>query len=340
MNAFSMAKSRGQRVFRLGHQLWRQIRDDFPAAVRMSAGGDRQVGAKTRSDRAKNLRELAFWLAVEFRVHSILHLKRKHLAAYCRWLEEKKLQPATIATRLAHVSVLCRALGKYQLLNEREKLFKDPNSLRRSLATTRDKSLEAAGVDFESLYEQAYQLNPRVACQLALCQHFGLRVQEAWCFRPHLALQNGLVHVLWGTKGGRKRVLSTSLTAEEEALLALAKTFAATSAESMVPRGQSLRSWKSIFYGVTKKIGLARKQLGVTPHSLRHGYANREYERVTNRLSPVQGGALAKDDPAADRAARELVADELGHSHPSIAAAYVGGTRGPRDGDAEQRGLV
>lgn len=51
----------------------------------------------------------------------------------------------------------------------------------------------------------------------------------------------------------------------------------------------------------------------MTPHSLRHDYANREYERVTSRLSPVQGGTFVKDGPAADRAARELVADELGH---------------------------
>jgi len=108
----------------------------------------------------------------------------------------------------------------------------------------------------------------------------------------------------------------------------------------MVPRGQSLRSWKSIFYRVTKKIGLTRKRLGVTPHSLRHSYANREYERVTSHLSPVHGGTLAQDDPHADRAARELVANELGHSRPSIAAAYIGGTRVPGEGEAEQRGSV
>lgn len=327
MNAMQMAKSRGQRVFRLGHQLWRQIRDDFQSAVRMSAGGDRQVGSKTRSDRVKNLRELAFWLAAQFRVHSIEHLKRKHLVAYCHWLEDKKLQPATISTKLAHVSVLCRVLGKHQLVAERERLFKDPSSIRRNLATSRDKSLEAAGLDFETIYDQAYRLHPRVACQLALCWEFGLRVQEAWCLRPHLALSDGVIHVSWGAKGGRKRTLSGPLTAKQEALLELAKTFAASKAESMVPRGQSLRRWKSIFYGVTKKIGLTRKQLGVTPHSLRHSYANREYERVTDRLSPVRGGTLAKDDPDADRAARELVADELGHSRPSIASAYIGSAR-------------
>lgn len=70
---------------------------------------------------------------------------------------------------------------------------------------------------------------------------------------------------------------------------------------------------------------LKRKHLTawVTPHSLRHGDANREYERVTDRLSPVQVGTLAKDDPDADRAAPELVADELGHSHISAAHGIV-----------------
>lgn len=171
-------------------------------------------------------------------------------------MEERKLKPATIATKLAHLSVLCRVIDKPQLLSNREQLFRDFDRLERSLAARSDKSIEAAGLAFMSIYERACALNPRVACQLALCWEFGLRVQESWCFRPHQAVRNGLVHVLWGTKGGRRRVLGAPLIEEQRVLIELAKTFVTTEAESMVPRGCSLARWKAIFYRVVRRIGL------------------------------------------------------------------------------------
>ncbi|WP_129779428.1 tyrosine-type recombinase/integrase [Peristeroidobacter soli] len=338
MSSFDRLKTRGSRVMRLGYKVWRQVRQEFPAALLKSANGVRLVGAKTRRDRAITLRKFVFWVVAEFEIHSVTHLKRKHIQAYCKDLEERKLRPATIATELSHLAVLFRQLGKSQLLDDRDSLFSDPSILRRNLVATRDKSIEGAGLDFEVIFAAADALNPRVAVQLALCWYFGLRAQEAWCFRPHLAVQDGFVCVNWGTKGGRRRSLSGPLTDEQWHLIELAKTFAATAPESTVPRGCSLKKWKAIFYRVTRRIGLTRAKLGVTPHSLRHSYAQRQYQRVTWHLTPVQGGTLAEDDGPADSAAREIVSSELGHSRASIASAYIGGTRVTGEGKAEQGG--
>lgn len=332
MNSFERLKGRGQRVLRPGYKVWRQVRQEFPGALQKSSNGARQVGAKTRRDRVTTLRRFVYWVVAEFEIHSVTHLKRKHAEAFCRELEERKLRPATIATELSHLAVLFRALGKPQLLEDREALFTDPSILSRSLVAKSDRSLEAAGLEFEAIYAAAYALNPRVAVQLALCWHFGLRAQEAWCFKPHLSVWDGYVQVLWGAKGGRRRVLREPLTDEQRYLIELAKTFAATEAESMVPRGCSLKTWKSTFYRVTRSIGMTRAKLTVTPHSLRHSYAQRQYQRVTHHLAPLQGGTLAQEDAPADRAAREIVSGELGHSRPSIASAYIGGTRVTRDG--------
>lgn len=340
MNAFQRLKSRGQRVMRQGCKVWRQVRQEYPAALLKAANGARQVGVKTRRDRAMAQRRFVFWVVGEYQIHCVTHLKKKHVEAFCRYLEERKLRPATIATELSHVAVLLKALGKSQLLDDRESLFAEPSILSRSLVATKDKSIEAVGLEFQAIYAAAWAINSRVAVQLALCWHFGLRVQEAWCFRPHISMRDGFVRVWWGAKGGRRRVLSVPLTDELRSLIELAKTFAVTEAESMVPRGVSLKAWKAVFYRVTKRIGLTRSRWGVTPHSLRHSYAHRQHERATRRLAPVQGGTLAQDDPPADRAAREIVAEELGHSRPSIAAAYIGGTRVPRDPEAGQCGAV
>lgn len=340
MNSFERLKARGRRVLRIGHKVWRQVRREFPAALQKSANGARQVGVKTRRDRAITLRRFVYWVVAEYQIHSVTHLKRKHVESYCKDMEQRKLRPATIATELSHLGVLFSALGKSQLLDGRESLFTDPRILSRSLVAKKDKSIEAAGVDFESIYEAAWALNPRVAVQLALCWHLGLRAQEAWQFRPHLSVRDGFVRVAWGTKGGRRRSLSEPLTDEQRSLIELAKTFVPTESESMVPRGCSLKTWKSTFYRVTRGVGMMRAKLGVTPHSLRHSYAQRQYQRVTRHLAPVQGGTLAQDDAPADRAAREIVSGELGHARPSISAAYIGGTRAPRDGEAEQDGVV
>jgi integrase len=340
MNAFELLKSRGQRVRRIGFKVWREVREQFPAALQKSANGARQVGVKTRHDRAMAQRRFVYWVVAEYQIHSVRNLRRKHVAAFCKYLEERKLRSATIATELSHLAVLLRALGKSQLLDYRESLFSDPSILSRSLVATKDKSIEAVGLEFHAIYAAAWALNPRVAVQLALCWHFGLRVQEAWCFRPHLSVRDGFVRVLWGTKGGRRRVLSEPLTDEQRSLVELAKTFVVTEAESMVPRGCSLKTWKTTFYRVTRRLGLTRAKLGVTPHSLRHSHAQRQYQRVTRHLAPVQGGTLAQDDAPADRAARDIVSGEMGHSRPAIASAYIGGTRVPPDGDAGQCGTV
>jgi hypothetical protein len=217
---------------RIGHKVWRQVRREFPAALQKSANGARQVGVKTRRDRTITLRRFVYWVVAEYQIHSVTHLKRKHVESYCKDMEQRMLRPATIATELSHLGVLFAAIGKSQLLDGREKLFTDPAILSRSLVAKKDKSIEAAGVDFETIYEAAWALNPRVAVQLALCWYFGLRAQEAWQFRPHLSVRDGFVRVAWGTKGGRRRSLSEPLTDEQRSLIELAKTFVPTESES------------------------------------------------------------------------------------------------------------
>lgn len=324
MTSFQRLRKFGSETVRLAKRLVAQITDQFQAALRMSADGVRQVGVKTRRERFVALREFVYWLVPEFPIHSIAHLKPKHIAAYCRSMEAKQLKPATITTKLSHLAVLCRAIGKPELLDNAKQYFANPECLRRKVATTRDKSIEAAGLTFQDIYDKAAAISLVVAVQLALCWYFGLRAQESWLLRPHLAMRDGVFRIEHGTKGGRKRTLVGPFTKEQEYLIHFAQTFVMTDAESMIPRGHTLQEWRNYFYGVMRKIGFTRKQCGVTCHSLRHSFANREYERTSNRLSPVRGGVLGHSDPAAERAVRTVISDYLGHARGSITSAYVG----------------
>jgi integrase len=67
--------------------------------------------------------------------------------------------------------------------------------------------------------------------------------------------------------------------------------------------------------------GITRKD-GITSHGLRHEYANNRYQDLTGSDSPVRGGAAVNEQT--DQAARQVVAEELGHSRESVTTHYLG----------------
>src|SRR5262249_52597535 len=92
---------------------------------------------------------------------------------------------------------------------------------------------------------------------------------------------------------------------------------------SMCPPGKSVAQAKRrVYYVAGDKLGIKRTALGVTPHGLRHEYANDLYEAVSGERSPVRGGAIL--DRAVDMRARKAVTQDLGHSRLSITPAYIG----------------
>jgi integrase len=114
------------------------------------------------------------------------------------------------------------------------------------------------------------------------------------------------------------------MTREQQAVLAWAKTFAASPAESMIPRGLRLERWRWRYYRMCREIGLTRRELMVTPHSLRHGVLLDLYEQLLGQPAPVRGGELGELHPAAVEAVREVVAEYAGHSRSQISSAYLG----------------
>lgn len=317
-----------RRVRRHGEFLYRELYANYPAVLRMSANGVRQVGFKTRHERGVYYKAaLTRLCALGYFVPHVRLLKAKHIRALCEDMEERELRPPTIATDASFLTVLFRGIGKPHLVENIDGYFSSPAVLRRSGVASRDKTLEGAGIEFAFIYQRAMAVDPRIACMLELCYEFGLRVREAWLFRPHLAVRDGVICVYWGAKGGRKRELPFELSPSRVELMERAKSFAATPAESMIPRSISLKKWRSRWQRAMTKIGLTRTQLGVTPHALRHSAQCRYYKQVSAHEPAIRGGDLHKTDAHADRAARDLVADLAGHSRRSVSGAYLGGVR-------------
>lgn len=315
---------------RHGDFLTREAFARYAGPLRMSLRVQRQVGTVTRKARKDIIRGLLRRLcALGYFPPSIDDLKAKHIGALLRDAEDRKVSASTFAGYITCLTLICRAIGKPQFVDNVGGYLRNPKFARRSGVANYDKSLEGGGISFADVRERAAEVDGRIACILELCYEFGMRVNEAWSCRPHHMLQRGLVCIYWGCKGGRKRQLPLVPTDDHVALIERAKAFAKTKAESMIPRRVSRKEWKSRWQRAMKKIGLTRDQLGRTPHALRHSFLCRQFETASGRAAPVRGGNLHAIDPVADRAARELTADPAGHVRPSIASAYVGGARQP-----------
>lgn len=289
-----------------------------------------EVGAKTRRERRVVIEAALRGLhEAGFKLRRLRNFREKHLdRIVSRWREEQLL-PSTQATYISHLRTLCRWLDKPQLVAWLDRYVSlAPELTRRSTVALTDRSPRGVGVDSPDIIRRALEIDTRFACQLSLIAVFGLRSQEAWLFRPHLAeyIPNQ-VQVIWGTKGSRPRVIPGPLTSAQRAVLEWAKTFAATPAESMVPRGMSVQQWRGRYYRWCARIGLTRAGLKVTPHSLRHEVLLDIYECLTGVPAPVRGGTLGQSDPPADQAARTHVALVAGHNRPSVSSAYLGSVR-------------
>src|SRR5262245_41685002 len=217
------------------------------------------------------------------------------------------------------------------MIQESGAYVSDPARLRRTYVALYDKSWSAAGVDAGAIVQAVFAHDPHCGAMLDLMLAFGLRVKEAVMFRPHLAVvpasatslsprAERYLEVVRGTKGGRRRFVPIDSDAKRKAL-ERAQRLVGEGAHLGNPR-LDLKAGKAHFYRVMARFGITNSDLGVTPHGLRHQYANDRYESFSGVSSTVRQGPPV--DPAVDTAARLEVAAELGHARKEIAGAYLG----------------
>lgn len=309
-------------------QLFTDLNAIYRRHINRRATREGEVGEKTRRERRVVIEAALRNLHRDgLKLRRLRNFRAKHVRAVIRAWRERDLLPSTLSSYISHLRVFCTWLGKTQYVELIDDyLAANPHIARRRLVTDRDRSERGAGVAFEDVFTQALALDERYACTLLLMKVFGLRIREALLLRPHLVEgPNGEVKIFWGTKGGRPRVLPIVMNDVQRRVLQWARTFAQHRADSMIPPNYSLERWRRRCYYLNQKIGLTKRQLGVTPHSLRHGAASDLYEILAGVPSAVRGGTLSVDDPEGDRAVRQIVAEFAGHSRRHITSAYLGG---------------
>lgn len=309
------------------------------------------VSHRTVQSRAR----LCVWVFRFLREHPVKRYKldprsfsgRHAELVLAHWRDEARagrLAPATIPTYYSHLKTFTRWIGKPNLLKPIEQYFDDPALYGRSLVATEDKSWRAIGIDVARVIGDVEAYDVHAAACLRLMRAFGLRFKESLMLRPHVdvvtaaqATASGTalpdaddgspiaceayLDTHRGTKGGRRRFVPIR-SDEQRSAIEFARHVAKGPRGSVAnPNLTLVQAMRHLRY-VMERFGITRRDLGVVPHGLRHGFAAAEYERITGTAPPVAGG-LARD-AATDELARTSVARALGHGRRAIVAAYLG----------------
>ncbi len=190
-----------------------------------------------------------------------------------------------------------------------------------------------AGLDQKNVRQCADQLrengHQRIAALVEVARALGLRLKEASLLNARIALgqvkKHGAVNITAGTKGGRGHRVDRWVPVSGAAIGCLVRAAEAQGqGRNLIPTELTWRQWNSrvhhVWAGVRNDYSLKKI------HDLRAAYACERYRQLTGSVAPVIAGRRCADR-SIDRAARQTIAQELGHARIDVVAAYIGGAR-------------
>jgi len=166
----------------------------------------------------------------------------------------------------------------------------------------------------------------RVASVVKLTRDLGLRFREASLLDVVTALSQaralGRVNITAGTKGGRGREVDRWVPVSESALQTLERAAALQNeSRNLIPPEMNYCQWRDHAYAIWRPTST---QYGLSGfHDLRAAYACDRYAQLTGCLAPAVTGCR-QASKAADRSARQVLSQELGHSRIDVVSSYVG----------------
>ena len=295
--------------------------------LKYRAVGQGLCSAKMQSERLQfYLLMVAQLWRMGYRIRKLQNLSTKHVDALMACWHQEGIVAGTLHTRLSMIRVLCGWMGKANVVKDITD-YLPAEAVRRETVITKSKAWEDKGVDPLEIIERAYQIDERLAVMLSLQHHFGLRVKESIEIRPlDAVIENGrLLEVREGTKGGRIRWIKIKTPEQSEAINWARQVVARSNPKRLRWPGYTWKQAYNHFYDLARKrLGISSKSLGVTAHGLRHGFAQRSYEKESGFPSPINGGALGKIDREQHRMASTTVSNALGHGRVDVTTSYYG----------------
>ncbi len=250
-------------------------------------------------------------LEIGFRRMQPRSLKPKHVNALVTHWQEKGISTGTLKNRLSALRWWAKKINKPSIIAGDNSTY---GIGKRAYVAKVPKAQELDEKKLSLISDQYVCLSIRLQAA------FGLRREEAIKFSPSYAAQDDHIKLKpsW-TKGGRARTVPIT-NEDQRRLLEEVKTLARGGA--LIPPHLNYVKQLHRYEKHTAKAGLSQL------HGLRHGYAQRRYFELTERVCPVAGGLSSKDlnpvQRALDHEARAIISRELGHARVEIAAVYLG----------------
>lgn len=288
-------------------------------------------------------------------------LDERHLTAIAGHIRAKReagdiggAMAAGYATAARH---LARWIGKPHLVATFN-LAMGKEACKRTLVAERDKSWEGAGIALGEKIIEISKYERWVGLTLLSQHSLGMRKTEALMFQPlddirpvplapvrvdldskgrpkkvdmtklHWKEWSDGVHVniIRGTKGKRPRVLTVDHDNDDlkrTVHMFRQELLAYGDRDTFGPPWFTLKQNAATYERVLRKFGITQKDLGITGHGLRAGFAISMLESFD--ITPtVRGGDGQHPDPVKQRQAYKATTEAMGHGRISVIGAYAG----------------
>ena len=238
-------------------------------------------------------------------------LKPKHVNALVAHWQEQDIGVGTLKNRLSALRWWANKVNKPSIIAGDNSAY---GIGKRAYVANVSKAQELDETKLSLIFDKYVRLSIRLQAA------FGLRREEAIKFSPSYAVQDDHIKLKpsW-TKGGRARTVP--ITSEEQRRL-LEDVRALARGGALIPPHLNYVKQLHRYEKQSAKAGLSHL------HGLRHGYAQRRYFELTERVCPVAGGLPSKElnpeQRALDQEARVAISSELGHAREDITAVYLG----------------
>lgn len=298
----------------------------------------KMIGYSTNTQLRQRFKRFADFIERDFGIKDLRDVTRAHVWAYSQKLRTSDKSASTQANYLSAVnSVMRQARGD----NRCRVTAKEANLPSRHATDGTNKAQSEA--DFERL---RHQLPQREFVIAQIQRQFGLRLEEACKLNVKQAYteaqRHGFITVLYGTKGGKRRVVPIKKDAQIQTLKAAVEVQG--SHYSLIPKEKSYKTYRSYYYRLAAKFGyrthsqrhyfaqqlyrdLMMERFGIDCHApVQHGLERYEYMKILKSVYGEMYGRFTTgyyDFVILHRAVRLEVAQQLGHERPQITNTYL-----------------
>ena len=261
----------------------------------------------------------------EIGIRDMRQLTPEHVSQYAAKMKGDGLAIATMHNRVSTINVVLTHAreGQWQKISPRDMVGESRSQVRTKAPALLDRDaysaalsdLKAAGLD-------------RAAAALGLARELGMRSEEASKADLERLVREadrlGRIDVQEGTKGGRDAPRWVPVTEAGREAIQAALAARPEGSRNILAPGETYRAWREGELRAGRDLLHGHGARGF--HDARSAYACERYAVLTGHQAPAVTGTRGADRPT-DRAARAVIAAELGHGRADVARAYVGSSR-------------